>query len=323
MIQSRIVPTVPDLQRSLRLLIDTDAANEIDDLYAIALALVSPDRFRIEGFVATHFATWAGPDSTEESYQLLLEELRTAGCEDSYPVAKGGHPMQYRGTASPSEGADLIIERARVGSIDDPLWVVGLGAATNLASAILSAPEIMPLVRYVFHARNEFNWPTRTTQFNVVGDVIAVQTLLESDVPLVWFDTGTALTLSMEESETRLASLGSLGRYLHEFRHRSAYFARSDKGFFDLGDIAWLIEPGLCREERIPAPRLERHCSFDQRTTRGEMRRVFNIDREPTWDLFFNRMTHPASPVGQTPEVGSQWSGSDKSHGFTRHQHQK
>jgi inosine-uridine nucleoside N-ribohydrolase len=204
--------------------------------------------------------------------------------------------MQYRGTASPSEGADLIIGRARAGSVDDPLWVVGLGAATNLAAALILAPDIIPLVRFVFHARNEFNWPSHTTQFNVVGDVIAVQTLLESDVPLVWFDTGTALTLSMKDSEERLASLGELGRYLHDFRHRSEYFARSDKGFFDLGDIAWLIEPGLCREETIPAPKLERHCRFDSETPRGEMRRVFNIDPEPTWDLFFDRMAHFADP---------------------------
>lgn len=294
--RSRIVPSVPSSEQTLRILIDTDAANEIDDLYAIALVLASPDRFRLEGFVATHFATWAGPESTEAAFRLLQEELRIAGCEGIHPVHKGGHPMQYRGTASPSPGADFIIERAKAGSVEDPLWVVGLGAATNLAAAILLAPEIKPLVRYVFHARNEFNWPDRTTQFNVVGDVIAVQTLLESEVPLVWFDTGTALTLTMKESETRLAVQGQLGRWLHEFRHRSAAFAHPNKGFFDLGDIAWLIQPDLCREETVPAPRLERHCHFDHTNTYGPMRRAFGIDRESTWDLFFARMAKAAVP---------------------------
>lgn len=53
----RLVPQIPGPPGvRIRLVINTDAANEIDDLYAIAPALRSPDRFEIAGFVATHFA---------------------------------------------------------------------------------------------------------------------------------------------------------------------------------------------------------------------------------------------------------------------------
>ncbi|HBH62706.1 MAG TPA: nucleoside hydrolase, partial [Nitrospiraceae bacterium] len=40
---------------SLKVLIDTDAKNEIDDQYAIAYAVLS-GAFDIRGFTATHFA---------------------------------------------------------------------------------------------------------------------------------------------------------------------------------------------------------------------------------------------------------------------------
>ena len=286
----RLVPELPKHDTSLRLLIDTDAANEIDDLYAIALALAAPERFRLQGFVATHFATWAGPDSTEQSYQLILEELRAAGCETQFPVEVGGHPMQYQHVPSPSAGADLIIECARAGQENDPLWIVALGAATNVASALLQAPDIAGRIRVIFHARNEDSWPERTTQFNVMGDVIAVQNLLASDAPLIWFDTGTALTLPMQDTAARLAPLGELGRFLHEFRHRKPAFASPTKGFFDLGDIAWLINPAVCMQQIVPAPRLHRYCHFDHERGHGHMLRVFNIDPVPTWALFFEHM---------------------------------
>jgi inosine-uridine nucleoside N-ribohydrolase len=274
----------------MRLLVDTDAANEIDDLYAVALALASPDRFRIEGFVATHFAASAGPDSTERSYALLLEELELAGMAERFAVRRGGHPMCYHATPSESEGVDLIIERARSGSAEDPLWVVCLGAATNLASALILAPDIAPRVRYVFHARSEMTWPERSVQFNVRGDINAARHLLSSDVPLVWFDTGTHVCAPMETTSQRLAPSGRLGRFLHDFRLRDEHFQRPDKGFFDLADIAWLVDPSLATADVVPAPTMDFAMFFDHSATHGHMLRVRDIAAERTWELFFRRM---------------------------------
>lgn len=39
---ARPVPELPGVGEKIRVIIDTDAANEIDDLYALALALVMP-----------------------------------------------------------------------------------------------------------------------------------------------------------------------------------------------------------------------------------------------------------------------------------------
>jgi len=41
----RLIPEIPISGQRMRLLFDTDAGAEIDDLYAISLALASPDRF--------------------------------------------------------------------------------------------------------------------------------------------------------------------------------------------------------------------------------------------------------------------------------------
>jgi inosine-uridine nucleoside N-ribohydrolase len=288
--EKRIIPQLPAQEKQLRLLIDTDIANEIDDLYAVALALTSPDRFSIEGFVATHWAAHSGPDSIDKSYMCLLELLEIAGQAGKYTVKKGGHPMQYLNTPSKSEGANLIIERAFCGNKDNPLWVVGLGAATNLASALLIEPSISERVRYVFHARSHLTWPERSVQFNVENDILAVRSLLQSNVPLVWFDTGTYLTRSIDDTEAKIASSGRLGKYLHDYRYKDSVFMSEKKGFFDVGDIVWLIKPELCRTEIVKAPTMSQTMYFDHKNTNGDMLRVYEIDREGSWNLFDERI---------------------------------
>ena len=56
----------------LRVVIDTDAANEIADHYALALALGCPDRLKIEGIVAAHFGTDA---SVQKSFASSVNPM--------------------------------------------------------------------------------------------------------------------------------------------------------------------------------------------------------------------------------------------------------
>lgn len=287
---NRSLPALPPQNEQLRIVIDSDAGGEIDDLYAIALAVRSPERFRIEGFVATHFAQMAGRESIQKSYDAILTVLDLAGFAGAWDVVKGGDPMPYMDEPSDSDGARLIIERAHAGDTDDPLWVVGLGAATNLVSALLIDPSIKPKVRYVYHARSEWSWPDRSEQFNVGGDITAVRTLLKSGVPLVWFDTGQQLTCPMRVTAEKLLPLGGLPAFLHEFRLRNPLFQRDDKGFFDLGDIAWMTQPEVCQNTVVDVPHMDWKMTFRHKGDLGQMLRVSEISATPVWELFFARM---------------------------------
>lgn len=287
----RLIPEVPSASESLRLLIDTDAANEIDDLYAIALALHAPDRFRLEGLVATHFGQQGehgGPHTIQQSQDLVLE-LLAAGSHRDIRVERGGDPMRYITEPSDSLGARFIIERALAAPAEDPLWVVALGAATNVASALLLEPSIAQRMRLVCHARSEWSWPERSEQFNVSGDIPAARAILVSAVPLVWFDTGQQLTCPMADT-MQLLALGGLPAFLHEFRMRRPGFQSDDKGFFDLGDIAWLMEPDVCTSEVVNVPHMDAMMRFQHRHDLGQMLRVHSAQREPVWELFFERM---------------------------------
>ena len=66
--QKRKVPQLPPKGERLRVVIDSDCKNEIDDQWAIALAILSPERFDIEGFVASNFDNeHGGVTSIEDS----------------------------------------------------------------------------------------------------------------------------------------------------------------------------------------------------------------------------------------------------------------
>lgn len=288
----RIIPQIPPRGEIMRILIDSDVANEIDDLYALAIVFGHPERFKIEGIVAAHFSGNGPSDSKEQSFKLLKELLEKAGMEHKFPIAEGSHPMQYRNTPVDSEGVNLIIRKAMESTPQDPLWVVGIGAATDLACALLKAPEIISRVRYVFHARSEHTWPERNEQFNVYGDIIAAQTLLESEVPLIWFDTGTFICASYEETKEKLAPLGELGKFLHEFRDRKKWFGQSDKGFFDMGDFSFLYQPAWAMYEITDVPEMTRFMYFQHTHKHGQMVRVYDIDVKKTWDLFYEGMEY-------------------------------
>ena len=81
----RRVPKIPPKGERIRVIFDTDARNEIDDVWAIALAILSPERFKIEGFVAANFDNSrpeTGPDSIEASFKeikIILDKAGLAG----------------------------------------------------------------------------------------------------------------------------------------------------------------------------------------------------------------------------------------------------
>lgn len=289
----RLVPEVPERGTKMKLILDSDVGNEIDDLYAIGLVVSSPERFDLLGICGAHYNNsrpGAGPESIETSVRMAKRTLEAAGIENKIPVLKGSPPMQYYGVPVRSEGVDFIIAEAQKASEEEPIWIVILGAATTAASALLLEPTIANRVRYVFHSRCDYTWPTRTVQFNVKGDVHAARSILRSRVPLVWFDTGTQLTIPYSMTKEFLRPINSLGRFLHDFRDETEWFAADEKGFFDMGDIVFLMNPDYCESEIVKAPVMDAHMYFDFTKANGKMLRVYDIDNDASWNLLFESL---------------------------------
>lgn len=284
----RRVPEFPGADEKIRLLIDTDLANEIDDLYALALVLACQDRFDIEGIVAAHWGDAGGPGGLDASYDLILEFLQVAGLEEKIPVYKGSHPFRYSAQIEPSEGVDFIIERAMDTSDNRPLWVVSLGACTNIAMAWIKEPAIKDRVISLWHGRTQ--WPVKCWNFNAFNDLKAVRVMMASELPLILFDTGTYLRAPMDYTEQHIAPHGPLGAYLHAYRFRRDWYQSPTKGFFDLGDIAVLIDPSLTEWETVEVPEVTWDMLYHHSKKHGKMLRVYQIRTEPTFELLSDRL---------------------------------
>jgi inosine-uridine nucleoside N-ribohydrolase len=286
--RDRRVPEMPPPGEKLRVIIDTDAACEIDDRFAIALALLCPERFEIEGFVGAHFGDAGGPRGIEKSVEVIKTILQKAGMQGKIPVKRGSPPFQYSQVPPESEGVEFIIERALAEDTGSPLWIVSLGACTDVAAAYLKRSEIAARVTVFWHGRTR--WPDKCWNFNAYNDLKAVRILFKSDLPLILFDTGTYLRCPMAESELKIAPRGELGRYLHDFRYTSRSYQSAAKGFYDLGDIAALADPSLVYWEVVEAPGVNWDMAYDRRRTWGKMVRIYQIDRDRTFALFYDKL---------------------------------
>ncbi|MEO1290508.1 MAG: nucleoside hydrolase [Chloroflexota bacterium] len=83
-------------------------------------------------------------EGMEKSYQEILIVLEKMGMTDSLTVLRGSdHYLESHDTPVESEAVTHLIETARRASPDDPLYIVAIGAPTNVASALLLAPDII------------------------------------------------------------------------------------------------------------------------------------------------------------------------------------
>ncbi|CAN5441479.1 nucleoside hydrolase [soil metagenome] len=288
------IPKIPPKNERMRIIIVSDATNEIDDIWAIALAILSPERFQIEGFVGSnydHTHSGVGSKSIEKSVEEIHTILDKAGMKGKYPVYPGAHPMQYEFAPSGSAGVDFIIKKALEGSPDNLLWVVGLGSSTDLASAYLKEPAIKDKVVMFWHARTENTWPYRAHNYNIKGDMHAARMMFHAPFPLVLFDTGTHLTAGpLEETEENVKPYGALGEYMYNFRLRSDYYKSTTKGYFDLGDIAVLIDPELGKWEETVCPTVTPYMDYNFYKTNGKVLRCYDVDRDKTFQLLYRKL---------------------------------
>ncbi len=131
---------VPEYKR-LRVIIDTDAACEADDQYAIVHALLTP-RFKIKGIIAEQFCSEGGENSVDKSYDEIIKVMHLMGKEGAVPVYKGARfPLKSQDDKETiSEGADFIIEEAMKDE-SGSLYILCQGAITNVALALNKCPN--------------------------------------------------------------------------------------------------------------------------------------------------------------------------------------
>ena len=194
---SQTFPQIPEATRirrleppagKVRMVLDTDTYNEVDDQFALAYALLSPDRLAVEAIYAAPFhnrRSTGAEDGMARSYEEILRLLGRLGVSPSGLVHRGARQFLSQEAAPAANPAvEDLIARALATPADEPLYVVAIGALTNIATAILLEPAIIEHIVVVWLGGHALHW-LHTREFNLMGDVPAARTVFDCGAPLV------------------------------------------------------------------------------------------------------------------------------------------
>ena len=279
--------------RRVRMVLDTDTFNEIDDQFAVVYALLSSEHMTVEALYAAPFfndLSESPADGMEKSYQEIAKILRIAGRED-IPSYRGSTSYLPAGDQYvESDAARNLVERAMACDPEEPLYVLAIGAITNVASAILMNPDIIHRIVVVWLGGHSPQWPD-TREFNLYQDVPAARVMFDSGVPLVLvpcMGAASNLTTSLSEIRDYVRDAGELGKYLYDTYENCAedHYAYT-RVIWDISVVAWLVNPDWCPSILVPSPRISDDGCWIHDPTRPMIRCVRHIHRDGVFrDLF-------------------------------------
>jgi purine nucleosidase len=301
----------------LRVLVDTDANNELDDQHALAYLLFSGGVFDVEGITVN---TTRGGGDIGQQVAEARRVLALCTLEGKVPLKPGAdgsftqiRPHLRDASFDGSAAVNFIIERAHAAS-GSKLVLLPIGKLTNIALALLKDPSIAAKVRIVWLGSN---YPAKG-EYNQENDLDAVRYVLSVDVPFeivtVRYGQGTgtdAVRVTRAEIGARMRGKGPRAASPVTGRHGGAFTTFGDysvnlfehirldgtppsRALFDMAAAAILKNPSWARREEIPVPSLVGESYVPG--TDGTRRIVLwtHFDREAILADFFATMDAPA-----------------------------
>lgn len=204
--------------RTRRVIIDSDVGNEADDQFAVVHALLSPS-LDIRGIIPAHFGAERSSRSMLDSREELDRLLALLGGSDVRIADGAAEPLPDANTPLDSPGARLIVEEARRADAG-PLFIGFLGPLTDMASALLLAPDIAETDTTVIWIGGppygEREWRGTWPEFNLRNDIHAANVVFGSGID-IWQVPSNVYRLAgvgYAELRRRVDPCGELGRYL-------------------------------------------------------------------------------------------------------------
>ncbi|MEH6524200.1 nucleoside hydrolase [Sulfitobacter sp.] len=335
-----------------RVIIDTDTANEIDDQYALAWSLLSPERMNLEGVTAVPFSFQHHQEGLIKSVHILENGGPQNEVEEKFMGGLGGWPRRIFDAGlraedvkfvTPEEGVELsyqeiltifnkcgvsadgkvfrgapdyltdfdtpiesdstrfIIEQARKRD-DGPVYVLAMGALTNIASALLVAPDIIDNIVVVWTASFPSYAPfCNAPSLNLVQDRLASQLLFECGVPHVYlpgYHVGAQLKISYPEMDQFVKPKGAIGGYLwhlytnNPLHEMFAITGQETKSWviWDIINVAWLFEEDYVSTHMTTSPALNDELYWETDPNRHLMLEAYDLNRDAIFEDLYRTL---------------------------------
>ena len=291
--------TVP--QGKIDIVLDTDAYNEIDDQFAICYMLKSAQKFCVKGICAAPFLnakSVSAADGMRKSYDEILKLLELAKQEKLKECVFEGSEsfMPDETTPVESKAAAFMANLAEKYSSERPLYIVAIGAITNVASAILKNPAMKENCVVVWLGGHGTHIPSAASEFNMRQDIAAARIVFGCGIPLIQLPCKGVVdrfATSRYELLHWLKGKNEVCDYLCEntIRHVEAYAAgiQWSKPIWDVAAVAWLLneESRFMKDRLIPSPIPEYDKQYARDEGRHLIRYVYEINRDVLFEDLF------------------------------------
>lgn len=253
--------------------LDADTGNEMDDLYAI-VRLVKEPSVDLVGLSSAHFNNadllvferWNGYDAktlkpvvesqriNEEILQILnrLDIPHPIGADRQIGWAWGR--QQHRD----SPAAQGIIAAARKLPAGEQLHVLTLGPLTNIASAVMQAPDILPKIK-LYALGAQYNPKTKVwnkSEFNIRNDLNSFDYVLDLDgldLTVMPLDAARPLQFQREATYQQLDEKKKIEQLL-ENRWREQNPEDTTRIMWDLALVEAYLKPELAKIKTVKTP---------------------------------------------------------------------
>ncbi|MEM9921953.1 MAG: nucleoside hydrolase [Bacteroidota bacterium] len=257
---------IDEREPTLPIIIDADTANEVDDLFALVRAIDEP-AFDLLGITAAQFHTspLASDKTAEESHKINEDILRLLNQQDIPAVLGSNLPLAAPDQAATSAASNFIVEKAMGMPEGETLHLVILGSCTNVASAILQEPRILPKiwVHYLGFWHDPATNSYDKKEFNSGNDTLAIEYLLNlKDLRMDVMTATTSENLVFEKSvvDQRLKGKGGIADYLvNRWETYERWWTEKDPDktswiMWDVAIIEALARPDLAERQPFSSP---------------------------------------------------------------------
>jgi inosine-uridine nucleoside N-ribohydrolase len=281
-------------------ILSTDVGNEIDDQWAITYMLLSP-AFDVRAVISANGPSLPDP-SAHATYKVLVDVVeRRLGMLSHPPLFEGSSlPLSDRQTARENAGVDFIIHTSKQFSSENRLVVLTIGAATDVASAILKDPTLVDRISVV--AMGFKSLAEGGNEYNIQNDPRAWQVILDSAVPVTIGSADVCrkdLAMTFDHAKALIGKRGPVGAWLWG-EYQDWYFRNVKplrKPDFSKPWIIWdtvvmAYEQGMTSQKQIPRPRLADDLSFEKTNTNKTITWITGIDSMRMWTDFAQKLDY-------------------------------
>jgi inosine-uridine nucleoside N-ribohydrolase len=280
------------------MILDTDVYNEIDDLYALAYAMLSPDKVKLLAITAAPFLnsrSTSAADGMEQSYNEAFRVRGLVDADSKIPIYRGSTAfMKPDKQPVSSEAAEAIVRLVR--ESEETVYIVAIGAITNVASALLMAPDIADKAVLIWLGGHAMHWKNNK-EFNLYQDVPSAQVVFDSKIPLIQIPCNGVCSFfhtTIPELAYYLEGKNPLCDYLMDETRK---YNRNNtpcwsKVIWDVTAVAALVYPETLDMVQIPRPIITDNSDYAYDMARPHFLYVRHINRDKLYRDLFEKLAN-------------------------------